>query len=126
MYGRYLLGQFCKPIIRRKEDWPRVNIFREVKSTKQLCSLVIDNGSCTNVIFVESAGKLGFKIEPHPNLYYVTWVTNTFLKVQDRCLVSYSMGEIVDIVTCDVLPLKVCHILLGRLRLLHKKITHDG
>ncbi|KAM5575250.1 hypothetical protein ABKV19_014275 [Rosa sericea] len=109
-----------------EEDW-RSNIFQtRVRCNGQLCNLVIDGGSCSNVISEEAVLKLGLPTEPHPSPYKVAWVNNTNLKVNDRCLVTYSIGKLVDSVTCDVLPMKVCHILLGRPWLYDKKVQHCG
>ncbi|PRQ55245.1 putative retrotransposon gag domain-containing protein [Rosa chinensis] len=98
----------------------------QAEQEMELCTLVIDGGSCSNVIFEEAVLKLGLPTEPHPSPYKVAWVNNTNLKVNDRCLVTYTIGKLVDSVTCDVLPMKVCHILLGRPWLYDKKVQHCG
>jgi len=57
------------------------------------------------------------KTEPHPQPYkvaYVAWVDNTNWKIEERCLVTHKPGGLVNEVQCDVVPLRVCHILLGR------------
>lgn len=56
----------------------------------------------------------GLKIEPHLSPYKVAWINNTNLLVQERYLVIYFLRGFTDQVMCDVLPLKVCYILLGR------------
>ena len=58
--------------------------------------------------------KLGLKVEPLLNPYYVAWVTNTKLKVDKQCLVTFEIGKLKGTVMCDVLPLKPCQIILGR------------
>lgn len=57
--------------------------------------------------------EIGLKIKLHPTPYKVVRVNNTSLKVHDRCLLTDSIGGFIDTMQCDVLPLKVCHILLG-------------
>lgn len=74
---------------------------------------MIDGSSCTNVVSEEACKKLKLKVELHPSPYKVAWVNNTNLPVQERCLVTCSLGGFTDQVMSDVLPLKVCHILLG-------------
>lgn len=66
--------------------------------------------------------KVRLKTEPHPNSYKVVWVNNTNLKIHERCIVTYSIGSFRDQILCDVLPLKVCHLLLGRPWLYNKKV----
>lgn len=87
---------------------------------------MIDGGSCMNVVSEEVCKKLGLKIESHPSPYKVAWINNTNLLVQDRCLVTYSLGGFTDQMMCDVLSLKVCHILLGHPWLYDKKAQHCG
>ena len=58
--------------------------------------------------------KLGLKLEPHQEPYRVAWITNTKLKVDKRYPVVFTMGKFKETVMCDVLPLELCHILLGR------------
>ena len=58
--------------------------------------------------------KLGLKVEPLLNPYYVAWVANTKFKVDKQCLVTFEIGKLKETVMCDVLPLKLCHINLGR------------
>lgn len=83
--------------------------------------MVIDGGSCTNAVFEKAVKKLDLKVEPHFNPYKVAWVNNTSLKVKERCLVFYSIGGFIDKVQCDILPLKVCFIIFGRLWLFDKR-----
>lgn len=71
--------------------------------------MVIDGGSYTNVVSKDDVKKLGLKAEPHLNLYKVTWVNNNSLKVQERCLVPYSIGDFNDKVQCDIIFFNVCY-----------------
>ena len=41
-------------------------------------------------------------------------------------LISFSIGKYKDEVLCDVAPMHVGHILLGRPWLFDRKVTHDG
>lgn len=84
-------------------------------------TMVIDGGNCTNVVFEDAAKKLGLKTESHANPYKVAWINHNSLKVHERCLLTYFISGFIDQMQCDVLPLKVCHILLGRPWLYDKK-----
>lgn len=99
----------------KEEDWRRSTIFQTgVCCNDQLFSMVIKGGSYTNFMSEDAYRKLGLKTKPHPNPYKVAWINNTNLKVHERCLLTYFISGFVDQVQCDMLPLKVCHILIGR------------
>ena len=76
--------------------------------------MVIDSGSCINAISEDAVQKLGLKVEPLLNPYYVAWVTNTKLKVDKQCLVTLEIDRLKETIMCDVVTLKPCHTILGR------------
>lgn len=93
-----------------KEDWRRNSIFQtQFRCNGQLCSMVIDEGSCTNVVSKEAMKNLGLKTKPNPSPYKMAQVNNTSLKVSDKCLLTYSIRGFIDKIRCDILPLKVSH-----------------
>ena len=67
---------------------------------------------------------LKLPIEPHPKPYKVAWINSTFLPVTKRCLVSISRGQYNDSIWCDVIPMTVTHILLGRPWLYDRDVCH--
>lgn len=78
--------------------------------------MVIDGGSCENLVSDIMVDKLNLKREKHPNPYRVSWIKkkNT-VTIDKRCLVNFSIGKSYkDEVWCDVIPMDACHILLGR------------
>ena len=40
----------------------------------KVCRLVIDSGSCENMVSEEAIQKLGLAIEKHPNPYKLSWL----------------------------------------------------
>ncbi|GJS71070.1 RNA-directed DNA polymerase [Tanacetum coccineum] len=56
--------------------------------------MIIDGGSCENVVSTYMVRNLGMKIEGHPEPYQLTWLKkgNT-IKVSKRCLVQFSIGK---------------------------------
>ena len=49
------------------EDWLRSKIFKtRARSNGKICSLVIDYGSCENIVSQETVSKLKLKTEAHP------------------------------------------------------------
>jgi hypothetical protein len=80
-----------------------------------------------NVASQETVQKLRLPLEPHPQPYKLNWVDDTSIPVRSRCLISFSLGKnYKDSVCCDVVPMKACHLLLGRPWLFDKKVHYDG
>ena len=75
--------------------------------------LIIDEGSCVNIIFKTAVEKMGRKDEPHPQPYNVTWVDKIDQSVI-QCWVPIQMSSYQDRLMCDVVDMDVAHILLRR------------
>jgi hypothetical protein len=43
-----------------------------------------------------------------------------------QCLVEFKIGGYRDEILCDVIPMDVCHVLLGRPWMYDTNIIHDG
>ncbi|XP_071708618.1 uncharacterized protein [Rutidosis leptorrhynchoides] len=106
--------------------WLRNNIFRtKVIAKGKVCTMIIDGGSCENVVSTEMVEKLGLQAIDHPEPYQLTW--RNHIKVNKRCLVTFSIGnKYNDEVWCEVIPMDACHLLLGRLWQFDRKTKHDG
>jgi hypothetical protein len=46
--------------------------------------------------------------------------------VTKQCLVEFKIGGYRDEILCDVIPMDVCHILLGRPWQFDRNVIHDG
>ena len=90
--------------------------------------MVIDSGSCENIISKEAVIKLNLKIEPHQTPYKLTWLKKrNQVTVLKRCLVSLSIGSIYkDKIWCDIVAMDACHLLFGRPQQYNRNIVHDG
>ncbi|XP_013624327.1 PREDICTED: uncharacterized protein LOC106330402 [Brassica oleracea var. oleracea] len=110
------------------ESWLRTNLFRSTCTiNRRVCKLIIDSGSCTNVMSYEASQKLGLTVVPHPSPYPLAWLNNgTEFTVSKQVLVSFSIGTYKDPVTCDVIPMDACHLLLGRPWQFDRDATHRG
>ncbi|KAL3645775.1 hypothetical protein CASFOL_010955 [Castilleja foliolosa] len=111
------------------EQWLRHNIFQTKCTTKgKVCKVIVDGGSCENVVSTYMVKKLELPTEDHPQPYQLSWlVKGNILKVQKRCLVQFSIGKkYFDEVWCDVVPMDACHLLLGRPWLFDRRVKHDG
>jgi len=77
--------------------------------------VIIDGGSCNNLVSSDLVKKLGLATRPHPHPYYIQWFNDAGkAKVTQSCRVSFSIGSYADSVDCDVVPMEACSLLLGR------------
>lgn len=89
--------------------------------------MIIDGGSCTNVASTTLVEKLGLALLRHPKLYKLQWLNESgVVRVNRRVLINFSIGSYSDKVVCDVVPMHVGHILLGRPWQYDRRVTHDG
>ena len=80
------------------------------------------------MIAQHAVDKLGLTSEPYPSPYTLGWLDeNVNLRVTHRCLVPFAIGEHYrDCTYCDIVPMDISHLLLGRPWEFDRKITHDG
>jgi hypothetical protein len=58
-----------------EEDWLRNNIFHtKCTSSGKVCNVIIDGGSCENVVSTTMVEKLNLKTEPHSHPYKLQWL----------------------------------------------------
>lgn len=77
--------------------------------------VIIDGGSCHNLASEELCSKLQLVKMKHPHPYTVQWLSDTgTLQIEHRVQVSFNIGAYEDTLECDVIPMTVCHLLLGR------------
>ena len=94
----------------------RENIFyTRCNVLENICSFIVDSGSCCNCCSTRMIEKLNLQVVPHPKPYKLQWINeNGELSVDKQVEIKFSIGNYKDKVLCDVVPLKACHILLGR------------
>jgi len=102
---------------RQIEQSQRHNIFQtRCTVKKKVCDVIIDSGSSENIISKSMVTKLGLKTKKHPSPYKIGWITQgSEAKVTEICRIQFSIGQnYLDKVTCDVVEMDACHIILGR------------
>jgi hypothetical protein len=106
----------------------RCRLFRTTCKTQGWkCKVIVDSGSTDNLVSTEMVEKLELKTKKHPSPYKVTWLQKGHqVCVTRQCLVNFKMGEYRDEVLCDVIPMDVCHVLLGRPWQYDRHVVHDG
>ncbi|KAK1609881.1 hypothetical protein QYE76_033554 [Lolium multiflorum] len=91
------------------------------------CKVIIDGGSCRNLASKELCTKLKLKYLPHPHPYYIQWLSdNGEMKVNHMVRVEFEIGPYKDFIDFDVVPMMVCHLLLGRPWLYDRSVQHNG
>ena len=116
------------PRLNEEEDWRRTSIFQtRVACQGRLCTLIIDGGGYSNLASEELVEKLNLKTEDHPNPYQIAWVNDASILVSSRCLVTFNFSNNFELsIWCDVLPMKIVDIMLGRPLLFYERVQHDG
>ena len=63
----------------------------------------------------------------HSTPYKVFWLQKEHqLWVNEHCNVKFQIGTYKEEILCDIMPMDVCHILLGRPWKYDRKVVHDG
>ncbi|KAK1620655.1 hypothetical protein QYE76_026172 [Lolium multiflorum] len=107
----------------------RCNLFqtKALVGPDKACKVIIDGGSCRNLASKELCAKLKLKYLPHPHPYYIQWLSdNGEMKVNHMVRVDFEIGPYKDSIDFDVVPMTVCHLLLGRPWLYDRSVQHNG
>jgi hypothetical protein len=106
----------------------RNKLFRTACKTKdRVCKVIVDSGSMNNLVSIEMVEKLELETSEHPNPYRVSWLQKGHqVNVTKQCLVEFKIGGYNDKILCDVIPMDVCHLLLGRPWQYDRNVIHDG
>jgi hypothetical protein len=106
----------------------RTRLFRTTCKAKDWkCKVIMDSGSTYNLVLTEMVEKLELEMTDHPSSYKVSWLQKGHqVSVTKQCLVEFKIGGYNDKVLCDVIPMDVCHLLLGRPWQYDRNVVHDG
>ena len=100
---------------RTQEDWRRASILQTfTKLRNKVCKIIIDSESCVNAISTSTIKTLGLPMAPHPSPYKVSWIDSTSIPIKSRCLVQLQLQSYQEKVWCDIVPMGVSSIILGR------------
>jgi hypothetical protein len=98
-----------------------------LKTKDRVCKVIIDSGSTENLVSIVMVEKLELETTAHPKPYKVSWLQKGHqVMVTKQFLVEFKIGGYRDEIIYDVIPMDVCHILLGRPWKFDKNVSHDG
>ncbi|XP_060210611.1 uncharacterized protein LOC132637556 [Lycium barbarum] len=111
-----------------KSEEQRENIFHTRCGVRgRTCSMIIDSGSCANVVSSHLVDTLGLACMKHPKPYRLQCLNDSGeLKVNKQCMISFNVSRYEDDTLCDVIPMQACHILLGRPWQFDRNTFHNG
>ncbi|GJV13189.1 transposon ty3-I gag-pol polyprotein [Tanacetum coccineum] len=80
---------------------------------EKICYMIIDGGSCKNLVFKALVKDFKLPTEPHPSPYQIGRIKKGLaLKVAEICKVPLATGKHYnELVTCDVVDIETCHVL---------------
>jgi hypothetical protein len=86
----------------------------------------VDSRSTDNLVSTEMVEKLELETTDHPSPYKVSWLQKGHhVSVTKQCLVEIKIGEYNDKFMCDVIPMDICRLLLGRPWQYDRNEVHD-
>src|SRR3989337_1577903 len=111
-----------------QEEDQRCHIFHTKAGIQgRSVKVIIDGGSCHNLASEELCSKLQLVKKKLPRAYKVQWLSDSgTLQVEHTVQVSFKIGAYEDTLECDVVPMSVCHLLLGRPWQFDRGVTHNG
>jgi hypothetical protein len=93
----------------------------------RVCKVIIDSGSTDKLVSIDMVEKLELETNSHPNPYKVSWLQKGHqVIVTKQFLIEFKIGGYRDEILCDVIPMDVCHVLLGRPWKFDMNVIHDG
>jgi hypothetical protein len=106
----------------------RNSLFITACNTKdRVCKVIVDSGSTNDLVSMKMVENIELETVSHPSPYRVSWFQKGHqVIVTKQCLVEFKIGGYIDEILCDVIPMDVCHILLGRPWKYDRNVVHDG
>ena len=109
------------------EDPLRSSIFSTFsKFGSTVIKILVDNGSVVNAVAAASVLTLSLQPRLHPRPYKAMWINETFLAVTKRCIVPLKVVRYREDIWCDILPMGVGSVLLGRPWLYDRDVAQYG
>ena len=101
----------------KEESCIKHNIFHTSNTSQDnVCDIIINSGSCENVVSNYKVEKLKFLTKEHPHPNNLQWLNkDNEVQVSQHFIDSFSIGNnYTENLWCDVIPMDTCHIHLRR------------
>jgi len=109
------------------EEQRENNFHTRCQIRDKVCGMIINNGSCTNVVSTTLMEKLGLTTVPHPKLYSLRWLyDNGEIRMTKQVRVPFSIKTYHDEVLYDMAPMSTSLVLLGCPWEFDKDVTYNG
>jgi hypothetical protein len=96
-----------------------------VKGT--LLHFIVDSDSQKNLISADVVKRLALSTTSHPQPYTIGWLhQGSNLRVSQQSRLSYDIKHFKDEVLCDVSPLEVFDVLLGKIYLWKRHVVYES
>ncbi|KAI0515984.1 hypothetical protein KFK09_008655 [Dendrobium nobile] len=117
--GEPILGILEKLLLapRKPVESQRNSLFRtKCTINGKVCDVVIDSGCTENIISKAVVQALQIKTSKNPHPFKISWVKKGVdFTISEFCKVTFTIGKsYLCQVTCDVIDMDVCHLILGR------------
>nr|GEX33621.1 RNA-directed DNA polymerase [Tanacetum cinerariifolium] len=112
----------------QEENLQRESIFHtRCMIAQRVCTVIINRGSCINVVSQTFVTKLNLATQPHPSPYVIQWLNQgTGIRVSHRVLLSLRISKSYnDELWCDVVLMDACHVLFRRPWQFDRRAIHD-
>jgi hypothetical protein len=115
-YRTLIVHRALSATVGEDDKCQRHNLFNMFLVVKDCCvHIIIDGGSCNNLVNVEVVKKLGLTTQDHPHPYHIQWFSNNGkIKVTKTARIHFSIRSYHDFADFDVVPMDACSLLLGR------------
>ncbi|XP_021727437.1 uncharacterized protein LOC110694575 [Chenopodium quinoa] len=116
------------PTLDEKEDEQKSNLFHsKCLINGKVCSFIIDSGSCTNACALSMVDSLQLPTRKHPQSYKLSWFNDdNGVWVKKQTLIGCKVGDYVDQIWCDAVPMTACSLLLGQPWQSDRHVFHNG
>lgn len=122
-----LLRNFIAPMT--NEAWQKPSLLSSTCTVKgKVCRFVVDSGCSANVVSEEAVCKLSLTSETYPHQYHLLWIqTGAEVHASQRTCLSLSIGSFYkDALYCNIAPIDVSPIILGRLWQCNREVIRNG
>ena len=88
---------------------------------------IVDSGSQKNMISTEAVKQLNLPTTPHLHPYNIGWLRQgRDLRFIQQCRLPYGIKPFKDEVLCDIAPLEICDVLLGKPYLWKRHVVYES